>query len=164
MVSTLVEGLSAVIEKRCNFGVILVSAENSMKLSTHVDFPPFRLDTANEQLWRMTAQGAEALRLRPKTFAVLCYLIEHEKQLVTKNQFLDTLWPGTVVTDSALKSCVRELRRVLGDTLKTPRFIETVHRRGYRFIAPLSTASPVSGFRFQVSGSQVGGTSQQGGT
>jgi len=122
-----------------------------MKLSTPVDFPPFRLDTANEQLWRMTAQGAEVLRLRPKTFAVLRHLIEHEKQLVTKNQFLDTLWPGTVVTDSALKSCVRELRRVLQDDSKAPRFIETVHRRGYRFIASLSTLHQLSVISCQLS-------------
>src|SRR5215510_10165443 len=134
MVLTLVEGLSTVIEKRCNFRVISVSAEKSMKPSVYVDFPPFRLDTANEQLWRRTTRGAEALRLRPKTFAVLRYLLEYHQQLVTKDQFLSALWPGTWVTDSALKSCMRELRRVLKDEVKAPRFIETVHRRGYRFI------------------------------
>ena len=116
-----------------------------MKPSVCENFPPFRLDVINEQLWRENAKGATAVRLRPKTFAVLRYLLEHRQQLVTKDQLLEALWPGTWVTDSALKSCVRELREVLGDDSKAPRFIETVHRRGYRFIGKVAnTRFPAS--------------------
>src|SRR5262245_6088100 len=105
-----------------------------MQPSTRVDFHPFQLDETNDQVWCTTSWGTEALQLRPKTFAVLRYLLDHHQQLVTKDQLLNALWPDTWVTDSALKSCVRELRGVLKDKPKAPRFIETVHRRGYRFV------------------------------
>ena len=62
-----------------------------MKPSVSEHFPPFRLDVVNEQLWRENAKGATAVRLRPKTFAVLRYLLEHKQQLVTKDQLLETL-------------------------------------------------------------------------
>jgi predicted ATPase/DNA-binding winged helix-turn-helix (wHTH) protein len=105
-------------------------------------FPPFRLDPANQQLWR----GKEALYLRRKTFEVLRYLVDHPNQLVTKAMLLDAVWPGVVVSDTLPATCVAELRRELGDDARTPQFIETVHRRGYRFIAqvtmPAATPEP----------------------
>jgi len=69
-------------------------------------FPPFRLDLSNEQLWRDT----QAIELWPKTFAVLRYLLEHAGRLVTKHELLDAVWGQTVVSDTVLKSCIRELR------------------------------------------------------
>jgi DNA-binding winged helix-turn-helix (wHTH) protein/predicted ATPase len=120
-------------------------------------FPPFRIDIANERLWL----DSQEIPLRPKTFAVLRYLIEHVAQLVTKGQLLDALWPGSYVTDSALKSCVRELRRALRDEVKAPRFIETAHRRGYRFIAPLSATPPVISCQLSVVSKQSPTTSPQ---
>ena len=98
-------------------------------------FAPFRLDVSSEQLWR----EEEAIPLRPKTFAVLRYLVEHAGQLVTKDELLDTVWAGTIVSDTVLKSCIRELREALGDDVQTPQYIATAHRRGYRFIGQLST-------------------------
>ena len=94
-------------------------------------FPPFRLDSKNEQLWREN----EEVRLRRKTFAVLRHLAEHPGELVTKAALLDAIWPDVSVSDSMPAHSVRELRKVLGDTAHTPRFIETVQGRGYRFIA-----------------------------
>ena len=70
--------------------------------------------------------------------------------LVTKEALLQTVWHGTYVTDTALKVCINGIRTVLGDNAKSPHFIETVHRRGYRFIAAV-IAAPVSSFEFQVS-------------
>src|SRR5882724_6801643 len=100
-----------------------------------LSFEPFRLDVRNQQLWR----GQEVIRLTSKALAVLCYLVERSGQLVTKDELFTAVWPGVVVSDSALVACIGELRRVLGDARRTPQFIETVHGRGYRFIAPLST-------------------------
>jgi predicted ATPase/DNA-binding winged helix-turn-helix (wHTH) protein len=94
-------------------------------------FGPFRLDEPNECLWK----GSQAIQLRPKAYAVLKYLVEHPGVLVTKQQLLDDVWPDTFVSDAVLKDCIRQLREVLGDDAKSPRFIETAHRRGYRFIA-----------------------------
>ena len=94
-------------------------------------FPPFRLDPLNAQLWRKDRE----IILRRKTFDFLRYLVEHAGQLVTKAMLLDAVWPGVMVSDSMPATCVKELRKVLGDDGRRPRFIETAHRRGYRFIA-----------------------------
>ncbi|MBI3244917.1 MAG: AAA family ATPase [Deltaproteobacteria bacterium] len=105
-------------------------------LPPHFLFPPFRLDALNEQLWH----GTEEISLRRKTFAVLRYLVEHPGHLVTKEHLLEAVWPGTYVSESLPTTCIRELRKALGDEAKTPRFIQTVHGRGYRFIAPLTAS------------------------
>jgi DNA-binding winged helix-turn-helix (wHTH) protein/tetratricopeptide (TPR) repeat protein len=102
----------------------------------HRLFSSFRLDPLNEQLWR----GQEEIVLRRKTFDVLRYLVEHSQQLVTKAALLDAVWPKVAVSDSMPAICVGELRRALGDETNTPHFIETVHGRGYRFIAKVTTA------------------------
>lgn len=101
---------------------------------TPIIFDPFRLDTINERLWR----GAQAISLTPKAFAVLHNLLKHPGRLVTKEELLDAVWPETCVTDAVLKVCIREIRKALGDDPQAPRFIETVHRRGYRFIGKIS--------------------------
>src|SRR5262245_31157845 len=112
-----------------------------------LNFGPFRLDVPNQQLWR----GAEIIRLTNKAVAVLCYLAERGGQLVTKDELFAAVWPAVVVSDSALVACIGELRRALGDTRRAPQFIETVHGRGYRFLAPVSlSAPPVSGSTFQA--------------
>jgi DNA-binding winged helix-turn-helix (wHTH) protein len=103
----------------------------------HRIFPPFHLDAGNAQLWR----DQERIILRPKTFDVLRYLVDHPGELVTKATLLDAVWPEVSVSDSLPATCIAELRRALGDDAKTPRFIETVHRRGYRFIADMTTAA-----------------------
>ena len=107
-----------------------------MPLERSVFFPPFRLDLANEQLWRL----AQPLPLRPKTFAVLRCFVEHPGQLLTKEALFEAIWPETVVSDVVLKVCIRELRHILGDNARKPRFIETVHGRGYRFIGSVTAA------------------------
>lgn len=101
----------------------------------HRFFPPFRLDATNAQLWR----GDQAINLRRKTFDVLLYLVDHPGRLVTKAALLDAVWAGVMVSDSMPATCVAELRRALGDEAKTPRFIETVHGRGYRFMAKVTS-------------------------
>ena len=101
-----------------------------MRNETSLLFGDFQLDPRNECLW----QGDHIVKLTPKAFAVLCCLPEQAGQLVTKDELWNAVWPGTVVTDATLTMCMSEVRKALGDNAKTPRFIETVHRRGYRFI------------------------------
>jgi predicted ATPase/DNA-binding winged helix-turn-helix (wHTH) protein len=102
-----------------------------MKPNKQMSFGPFSLDEANQCVWR----DEKAIPLRPKPYAVLKYLIDHAGTLVTKDQLLQSVWPDTFVGDAVLKDCIRQLRDVLEDDPKSPKFIETVHRRGYRFIA-----------------------------
>jgi DNA-binding winged helix-turn-helix (wHTH) protein/tetratricopeptide (TPR) repeat protein len=96
-------------------------------------FPPFRLDSVNQCLWR----GETRISLMPKPFAVLTYLVEHSGRLVTHEELLAAIWPDTFVQPEVLRRYVLEIRRVLGDSAETPRFIRTFPKRGYQFIAPL---------------------------
>lgn len=97
-------------------------------------FDPFCLDRANECLWR----GSQVIKLRPKAFAVLNHLIARPGQLVTKEELLNNVWPETFVGDAVLKVTIRQLRDALDDDPKSPEFIETAHRRGYRFIGQIT--------------------------
>ncbi|WP_089945648.1 AAA family ATPase [Candidatus Entotheonella palauensis] len=106
-----------------------------MREAATIEFEPFCLDLGDESLW----QSGKRLRLTPKAFAVLRYLVDHAGQLITRDDLFEAIWPETYVSDDALTVCVRELRRVLGDTVRSPRYIETVRGRGYRFIAPVMT-------------------------
>jgi DNA-binding winged helix-turn-helix (wHTH) protein/type II secretory pathway predicted ATPase ExeA len=133
-----------VVQMRSKYGRIAVGEVEVSNSVFH--FPPFHLDLASGLLRR----GAEVLPLRPKSFAVLQYLVEHAGQLITKDALLEAVWPDTIVTEALVKDSVFELRKALGDEAKAARVIETVHRRGYRFIAPLSSLSPVSRSRLHV--------------
>jgi DNA-binding winged helix-turn-helix (wHTH) protein len=88
-------------------------------------FPPFHLDLANEQLWR----GAELLPLRPKAFRLLRYLAEHPQRLVTQEELLKAVWQHSYVSEGLLRGYIRELRGLLGDDAKAPRFIEEEESR-----------------------------------
>jgi DNA-binding winged helix-turn-helix (wHTH) protein len=104
-----------------------------------VRFAEFRFDLSREALWR----GEEAVALTPKASAVLRCLVAERGRLVLKDELLDAVWPDTAVSDASLKVCIREIRRALGDSVATPRFIATAHRRGYRFIGAVQDAAPI---------------------
>ena len=106
----------------------------------NIVFPPFWLDAADERLYR----NGDPVDLRPKAFAVLLHLLQRPGQLVTKDELLETVWPDTSISDAVLKVCIREIREALSDDPATPRFIETAHRRGYRFIGKLASAAAAS--------------------
>ncbi|NOT57923.1 MAG: hypothetical protein HOP18_25245 [Deltaproteobacteria bacterium] len=93
--------------------------------------PPLRLEIGNAQAW----QGEQLLKLTPKAFAVLHYLSTHAGRLVTKDELIQTIWADAIVTDGVLATSIRELRKALHDDAQRPRYIETVHRRGYRWVA-----------------------------
>ena len=98
----------------------------------------YRLDTANQCLW----QRKKRILFDPKAFAVLCVLVKHAGRLVTKEELLDTVWEGEIVCEAVIKYQIQRIRAILQDTPKAPRFIETLHRRGYRFIGRLAVVQP----------------------
>ncbi|HJT51193.1 MAG TPA: AAA family ATPase, partial [Nitrosospira sp.] len=102
--------------------------------TNYLEFHPFRLDKTNAILWC----DDQVVRLRPKSFAMLCYLAERSGTLVTKDELLDAVWQRRCVGEAVLKVCINELRRALGDNVSTPNYLLTVPRRGYRFIAPVT--------------------------
>ena len=109
-----------------------------MKPARAGKLPAVRIEAANEWAWC----GEQRLALMPRAFAVLRHLVEHAGRLITKDELLSTVWRDAVVSDAALASCIRDLRRALGDSSEAPRYIETVHRRGFRFIGPRDPSRP----------------------
>ncbi|HXG95224.1 MAG TPA: AAA family ATPase [Blastocatellia bacterium] len=109
-------------------------------------FDPFQLDLTNECLWR----DSQAIKLRPKAFAVLSYLVGRPGQLVTKEELLNAVWPETFVGEAVLKVAIRQVREALGDDSKSPRFIETAHRRGYRFIGQIAKSERMLAADYEV--------------
>ncbi len=97
-------------------------------------FESFLLDTANQSLWL----GASSIDIAPKPYAILRYLVEHPGRLITHDELLDALWPNTFVQPQILRTYILDLRKALGDDPATPRFIQTIPKRGYRFLAPVS--------------------------
>lgn len=103
-------------------------------------FDVFRLDPGER---RLTRDGAR-VDLNGRYLDALALLVRECGQLVSKERFLDEVWRGVPVTDEALTQCIATLRRQLGDSASAPRFIETVPKHGYRFIAPVTIAAPAS--------------------
>jgi len=89
---------------------------------------------------RLLCDG-KAIPLAPKVFDTLVLLVENPGRLIQKDELLEALWPDTVVEEVALAHNVSQLRKALGDRAEEPRFIETVPKRGYRFIAPVRVVS-----------------------
>jgi pimeloyl-ACP methyl ester carboxylesterase len=99
-------------------------------------FGDHRLDPESGHLYRAGA----TVPLTPKAFALLQYLGSRAGRLVPKQELLDAVWPNVFVGDAVLKSTIREVRKALSDDPDRPQYIETAHRRGYRFIAPVEAA------------------------
>jgi DNA-binding winged helix-turn-helix (wHTH) protein len=108
-------------------------------------FDRFSLDPADRQL----RDGPAPVELNSRYFDALALLVSEQGRLVSKDRFMDEVWRGVPVTDEALTQCIRTLRRQLGDDATRPRFIETVPKHGYRFIAPVDgherVAPPMAG-------------------
>src|SRR5262245_38317778 len=96
-------------------------------------FGPFRLDLGARELWC----GGEHKPLTPRAMDVLVYLASHTGEVVTRDQLFAALWPGTFVADHALSVQILEIRKALRDSSHQPAYVETRHRRGYRFCAPV---------------------------
>ncbi|HSL22250.1 MAG TPA: winged helix-turn-helix domain-containing protein [Vicinamibacterales bacterium] len=98
-------------------------------------FGPFTLDAA---AYRITREGTD-IELSPKLIDLLLYLVRRPSTLITKEELFEAIWPDVTVTENALTRAVSEVRQALGDDSAAPTYIQTVARRGYRFIAPVTT-------------------------
>lgn len=87
-------------------------------------------------------RGGREQYLRRQTFQVLLYLLEQHPRLVTKEELIDKVWNGTAVTDNALVQCITDIRKALGDDSRSPRFVKTIPKIGYRFIGPVEESYP----------------------
>lgn len=112
---------------------------------SELQFGPYRMAGPHGPFFR---DGHE-VKLPPKALAVLWELARQAGQVVTKATLLDIVWPETVVGEAVLTFQIQTLRQALEDDAKQPHYIATVHRVGYRFLAPL--IQTVSSSKFQVS-------------
>src|SRR5258707_4478263 len=110
----------------------ILSAIQTGQVRKMKSFQSFRLDAANQCLWR----GQGRVPIAPKAFDVLRYLVENPGRLVTQDELLEKLWPEIYVNPELIRKYILDIRKILGDRPDKPEFIETVTKRGYRFIAP----------------------------
>ena len=106
-------------------------------------FGPFLLDHRRRRL----LEGDTTIHLKPKEWELLCCLVEHRDCVLSKQELLDLLWPRQSVTEANLSQAVYAVRKALGESARRPRWIETVPRMGYRFVAPKRNTSPAGGMR-----------------
>src|ERR1043165_1625418 len=100
------------------------------------EFGQFVLDARS----RILLKDGVTVRLTPKAFDTLLVLIQHGAQVVDKEQLLKEVWPDTFVEEGSLSRNIHELRKALGDDSSQPSYIETIPKRGYRFLAPLKVS------------------------
>jgi predicted ATPase len=124
-----------------------------MEPEHQITFGPFRLETMQGRLWR----GDQVIPLRPRSLAMLGYLVAHAGRLVTKAEVQQHVWGRTHVSAGVLRVSVSEIRAALGDAAGAPRYLETVGRQGYRFLGggdlegpPPLTAGPLVGRQGEV--------------
>src|SRR6476646_4345283 len=103
-----------------------------------VTFGPFTFDPDNHLLRR----GADQIAAPPRVLGVLDLLLERAGDLVPRQELIDRVWKEAFVTDTSLAEAVSGLRQLLGDDAQAPTYIQTVHRRGYRFVAPVEVVGP----------------------
>ena len=100
-------------------------------------FGEYILDTRRCELHR----AGTPVRLRPKVFQVLAYLLDHRDRMVSKQELCAAVWPHQYISDSTFDSCMTEVRRAVGDSGRMQRVIHTRHGYGYRFVAPVEVDS-----------------------
>src|SRR5262245_27233225 len=114
---------------------MLAWAAEKMMLDRTLTFGRYRLEPQGGLM-----SGTREIRLTPKALALLTFLAERPGKVISKQALFEALWPGVAVGDAALVTCIQELSKALRDNARHPRYIETVHRRGYRFLAEMASA------------------------
>lgn len=107
-------------------------------------FGPFTLDERRGEL----RHGSETVDVMPKVFTLLVYLVRHRDRLLTKEELLDAIWPDTHVAEGSLARTITNLRQALGDHADEPLYVETVARRGYRFVAAVEESAAAAASPF----------------
>ena len=108
----------------------------------------FRLDASDERLWK----GDQPVQITNKAFQLLRYFVANPRRLLTKDELLEKIWPGVYVSEGLIKEYVHDLRLALDDDPARPRFIETVHGRGYRYLGGIEILSTATKQCFGASG------------
>src|SRR5215470_19042364 len=121
---------------QCKSAFTVAATGGPMEPTHTLTFDAFRLEPPPGGLWR----GDTGIAMRPRSLAVLRYLVAHAGCLVTKAELRQHVWGDTHVSDTVLRTCVQEIRAALGDTAEAPQYLETVAQHGYRFRVAGETA------------------------
>ena len=108
-----------------------MDVEINLDIAMRYVFGDYRLDTQRYEL----SYRNQPIKLRPKVFHVLRYLIAHRDRVVSKDELLEQVWPNQFIGDGSLNACLMAVRKAVGDNGQAQRCIQTLHGRGYRFIA-----------------------------
>jgi len=124
----------------------------------HYRFDEHELDVTRGEL----RTDGQAVAVEPRVFALLCLLIEQRDRLITREELIEKVWDGRVVSDAAVASCLKSARRALGDDGVTQRYLRTVHGRGVRFVAPVTVIAerPPPRIEFAPPGASAAGAAQ----
>jgi DNA-binding winged helix-turn-helix (wHTH) protein len=101
-------------------------------------FADFEIDVAQRELRR----GGEIVHTEPQVFDLLLHLVRHRQRIVGKDELIETIWNGRIVSEAALSSRIRAVRKAIGDNGDDQRFIRTLHKRGFRFVAAVTDGPP----------------------
>src|SRR5713101_3462085 len=112
-----------------------------LQIQETYQFGPFRLDPAEHTLLR----GDQVVALTPKAFETLALLVQNSGHLVRKDELIERVWQDTVVEEGNLNVVIHTLRKALGDDPRESKYIETIAKRGYRFVAEVRTAGEHEG-------------------
>ena len=103
-------------------------------------FADFEIDVARQELRR----GGATIHIEPQVFDVLVHLVRNHNRTVSREELVDTVWKGRVVSEAALSSRIAAARKAIGDTGNDQRLIRTVHKRGFRFVGEVADAPDTS--------------------
>ncbi|MGR3290932.1 MAG: winged helix-turn-helix domain-containing protein [Paracoccaceae bacterium] len=103
------------------------------------NFGDFKLDTQRAELW----QNGTEIALEPKAYALLCLLLGNHDRLVSRDELIEKVWDGRIVSEAVISTGIKSLRRALGDDGDTQKYIKTIRGRGFRFSAPVRLSSAI---------------------
>jgi DNA-binding winged helix-turn-helix (wHTH) protein len=106
-------------------------------------FGNYKLDTLNYELY----DDGNLCKLEPRAFAVLIYLIEHRDHIVSREELLENLWPGQIISEAVVNNCIKTARKAIGDSGEGQHKIRTLYGRGYRFVAEAQEQGSAIAFR-----------------
>src|SRR5207253_2490111 len=138
IVSPVMDRKKATVQAVLNYGGVAMPLPQTNQAGRIVRFGIFEVDLAAGEL----RKGGARVRLQEQPFQVLAYLLQHPGEIVTREELRQKLWPADTFVDfdHSLNTAVNKVREALGDSASSPRYLETLARRGYRFLAPVESA------------------------
>src|SRR2546422_7967947 len=138
IVSPVMDRKKATVQAVLNYGGVAMPLPPTNQAGRIVRFGIFEVDLAAGEL----RKGGARVRLQEQPFQVLAYLLQHPGEIVTREELRQKLWPADTFVDfdHSLNTAVNKVREALGDSASSPRYLETLARRGYRFLAPVESA------------------------